>query len=140
MKPDDLFRKAHRMRPPESLRGKVMERINSDEMAEDRHTSLWGRLWTHLSTRHAASWSMAVVTVALVVAIRLAPAPQPEVVKPPDVSTDTDIAEFVDEMLVPVFGVTTNFSDDSLDESENLDTYIADQLSEIFWINGGYDA
>jgi len=139
MKHDDIFRKACRLQPPESLRGKVMGQINRGETAGDRHSSLLSRLSAHFFTKHVG-WSVVAATVALVITIRLVQAPQPEIVKPPDVSTDTDIAEFVDEMLAPVFGVTTVPSGESLDESDNLDTYIANQLSEIFWINGGYDA
>jgi len=138
MKLDELFEKTHRMEAPDSVRRRVMGRIEA-EMAGAQETTLFKRVGAMVFGARAAL-SLAAVAAAAVLAIRITVPAGMEPQKVIDTKVYTEVSEFIGANLGPVYKTNGQAAGVAEDESIDLETYVTNQFQEIFWINGGNNA
>jgi hypothetical protein len=147
MKLDDLLNKAPILAPPDSIKTKVMESVGEEFEVRDDSSSQPG-VDTRFFFNKRTIVSFAAMAAALLLAFRVFPGSDvttvPEqvasVTAHEAIAPDDKIDEFVEDALSQVFGAEPGVDVVYDDEPTDFDTYISNQLEEIFWINGGNNA
>lgn len=132
MKPNELFVRARRLEPPETLEAKVMADVRLT-VEDERKAGLIA--WLAWALRPSGRFvPLAAMAAAFILAVRLvAPTAPGGVTAPPELES------FFVETVAPVYEAPDGLVEGPEVEGD-LDEFITGYLKEVFWINGGNDA
>lgn len=137
MKMDDLLANTKRLDPPDTLWQKVEKEI-ADGDQEEKSPGFMEWI-PNLIGHRKPIWAMAAVAAAVILTIRLTPAP--EVVVEPVPKDDTaEINQFIDDTLGSVFTYDSDFDSSGGNNTDNSTLSLSEGLDNILWINGGDNA
>lgn len=132
MKTNELFARARRLEPPETLEARVMAEVRRT-VEDKREAGLIA--WLAWALRPSGRFvPLAAMATAFILAVRLvAPTSPGGVTAPPELES------FFIETVAPVYEAPNGLAE-AVEVEGDLDEFITGYLKEVFWINGGNDA
>ena len=137
---DDLFKNAARLDAPDSLQGRVMEKIRADESAGKpgwlATLAEWLRLSLAVPMRAGFAFgAVAAVALAIVVNAPYIKAPAPIAV----LAEMGQINDYIHDNVGDVYAGAGGVNSAPALESDDLNEFVTTHVESVFWINGGSD-
>lgn len=132
MKTNELFARARRLEPPETLEAKVMADVRRTVEDGSKAGLIVWLAWMFRPKGRLIP--LAAMAAAFILAVRLVAPTAPD-----GVSAPPELESFFMETIAPVYEAPNGLVE-TAEVEDDLDGFITGYLKEVYWINGGNDA